>query len=41
MVKTSLEFIESKTSLKNKKILVLGATYKEDVEISDIVHLLN
>ena len=31
MVKTSLEFIESKTSLKNKKILVLGATYKEDV----------
>ena len=33
MVKTSLEFIESKNSLKNKKILVLG-TYKEDVEIS-------
>ena len=31
MVKTSAEFIESKISLKNKKILVLGATYKEDV----------
>ena len=31
MFKTSLDFIKKNVKIKNKKILILGVSYKEDI----------